>query len=56
MGESVAAGVQPEAQEAVKGAIGGGVLGTLAGNVLAGVTSKKPRCPEPHRHFLHGCW
>ena len=53
MGESVAAGVQLDAQEVVQAAVGGGVLGALAGNVLAGVDVKEASLPGDHTGIFY---
>ena len=53
MGESVAVGVQLESQAVVKGAVGGGVLGTLAGNALAGVEIKDASLPGDHTGIFY---
>lgn len=52
MGEAVAAAVQLEAQALVKGAMGGGILGTLAGNALAGVEVKDVSLPGDHKGII----
>jgi len=53
MGESVSAGVQLEAQALVKAAMGGGVLGSLAGNALAGVEVKDASLPGDHKGIIY---
>ena len=52
MGEAVVAAVQLEAQALVKGAMGGGILGTLAGNALAGVEVKDTSLPGDHKGII----
>ena len=53
MGEPVATGVQLEAQEVIKAAVGGGILGALAGNVLAGVDVKEASLPGDHTGIFY---
>ena len=53
MGEAVAAAVQLEAQVLVKNAMGGGILGSLAGNALAGVEVKDASLPGDHKGIIY---
>ena len=52
MEEAVAVGVQLEAQALVKSAMGGGILGSLAGNALAGVEIKDASLPGDHKGII----
>ena len=53
MEEAIAAGVQLEAQALVKNAMGGGILGSLAGNALAGVDVKDASLPGDHKGIIY---
>ena len=53
LGEAVVAGVMLESQALVKGAVGGGVLGHLAGNILAGVDVKEASLPGDHTGIFY---
>ena len=53
LGETVAAAVQLEAQALVKNAMGGGILGNLAGNALAGVEVKDASLPGDHKGIIY---
>ena len=53
LGQEVEAGVQLEAKELVKGAVGNGLLGSFTGAVLAGNEVKGESLPGDHKGIIY---
>ena len=53
LGEEVEAGVMLEAKGVIKRAVGSGVLGSLAGSILAGVDVKEASLPGDHTGLFY---
>lgn len=53
MGQDVEVGVQLEAKELVKGAVGNGLVGSLTGSVLAGNEVKGESLPGDHNGIIY---